>query len=245
MIYYFSGTGNSRHVAEVLAKSLNLQLFKIGESIARNELASEVTGLVFPIYSWGVPPIVLKFIEKFGNSFKRNIWAVCSCGDETGNAPKQLAKALKEKGITLDAFWSVQMPNNYVSLPGFDVDSKEVEQKKLDACDARIESIAKLISLKDWKFDYVSGSVPALRSLVWPLFAKWGINVKLYHVTDACISCGKCASVCPVINIKMTDGKPAWGEVCTGCLACYHYCPTHAVQYGSLTRHKGQYHFPD
>ena len=31
------------------------------------------------------------------------------------------------------------------------------------------------------------------------------------------------------------------GMDCTSCLACYHVCPKHAVQYGRRTKRKGQY----
>jgi len=58
-----------------------------------------------------------------------------------------------------------------------------------------------------------------------------------------CIQCGKCAKVCPVDNIKGTP--PLWlhNGKCTSCLACYHYCPVHAINYGSITRRREQYYF--
>ena len=62
--------------------------------------------------------------------------------------------------------------------------------------------------------------------------------------TEKCISCGKCAKVCPTGNIVMDGGRPRWQGNCINCLACYHYCPTRSILYGTATRHKGQYHFP-
>lgn len=40
-----------------------------------------------------------------------------------------------------NAGFSVAMPNNYVLLPGFDVDKKELEKKKLDEAVGRVEEI--------------------------------------------------------------------------------------------------------
>lgn len=37
MIYYFSGTGNSRHVAEVLGEKLDTGLVDLGERIRAGE----------------------------------------------------------------------------------------------------------------------------------------------------------------------------------------------------------------
>ena len=35
------------------------------------------------------------------------------------------------------------------------------------------------------------------------------------------------------------------GNGLTSCLACYHVCPKHAVQYGRRTKRKGQYLNPN
>ena len=47
-------------------------------------------------------------------------------------------KAFRHKGWECHVGFSVTMPNNYVLLPGFDVDSEELERKKL------AESVAEL-----------------------------------------------------------------------------------------------------
>ena len=60
---------------------------------------------------------------------------------------------------------------------------------------------------------------------------------KPFHATEACIGCKKCEKVCPVGNITVTD-RPVWGGNCTQCLACYHVCPVHAVEYGKDDREK-------
>ena len=50
---------------------------------------------------------------------------------------------------------------------------------------------------------------------------------------------------------KITNGEyglvalAVWGMDCTSCLACYHVCPQHAVQYGKRTKDKGQYFNPN
>ena len=139
MIFYFSGTGNSKYVAKEIASRLNLQLFSIAQEIKNDksqeyELAQNSDlGFVFPVYSWGVPAIVLDFIKKvqFSNYKNQYVFFVCTCGDDTGLTPCQVRQALSHKGIHCNAGFSVIMPNNYIVFPYFDVDSPHIESQKL------------------------------------------------------------------------------------------------------------------
>lgn len=252
MIYWFSGTGNSKFVAEQLASWLNDRLQSIAVALTDSNSSSivlpdESIGLVFPVYSWGVPLIILEFISKIATySFKgQYIYAVATCGDEVAKMPEILQKALSVKGLRASAVFSVIMPNNYVLLPGFDVDKKDVEQHKLSQAPQRIEQVAKEIIRRAECIDVERGGSAWLKScIVYPLFKKWGIFPNRWKSTDDCIRCGKCEKICPVGNITLEDGRPKWGSNCTSCVACFHYCPVNAIQYGSATRSKSQYKFP-
>ncbi len=243
MIYWFSGTGNSRFVALSLGALLSESSRRITDGYLPEESDTRL-GLVFPIYSWGIPKPVLDFIKALPPRIKE-VWVVCTCGDETGAAPAMLRKALGKRDISLRGIWSVTMPNNYVLLPGFNTDPKEVDLKKLSAAPERIREIAGRIKSESWESDYVAGPWPRLKTrLVYPLFRRWGIIRKLWHVEDSCIGCGKCAASCPMMNITMKMRRPEWGAACVSCLACYHVCPQKAVAYGSMTAGKGQYVCP-
>lgn len=252
MIYYFSGTGNSRFAANYLSKSLNESLRFIPDTDPIDEiLVGESIGFVFPVYSWGVPPLVLDFVanlpEKFWNEVRTAqipVWCVMTCGDEVALAPEMFEKVLKKKGVKAESKWSVIMPNNYVLLPGFDVDSKELEQKKLGDAPARLKEISQGIVQHRRVIDVVRGGIPGIKTkLVYPLFKKWGIFPRKWHSTSACVGCGICVGSCPLNNVVMTEGVPKWGDKCCSCLACYHSCPRHAVEYGKITGKKGQYFF--
>ena len=65
MIYYFSGTGNSLHVARQLADRLCEQLSPIVNPVLTHDKS---IGLVFPVYSWGIPSVVDNFIRRFFQS---------------------------------------------------------------------------------------------------------------------------------------------------------------------------------
>lgn len=255
MILYFSASGNSRWAARRLAELLGDKALSVLEiSPEEIEMSGETLGFVFPVYSWGVTPLVTQYIRSLNGVFIRraaeaHIWMVATCGDDVAYAPEMLKDALADVGLHLSSGWSLQMPNTYVLLPGFDVDSKDVEDRKLQEAERRIERIAQKISSRVPQESYVRGGMPWIKSkVVFPLFVKMGISPSRWHAGDSCVGCGRCAAICPMSNIEMRNTEegrmPEWGKECISCLACYHVCPRHAVQYGRITRGKGQYLHP-
>ena len=251
MIFYFSGTGNSKWIAEQVATHQHERLISIADELSSGDNLLEYTlgetesvGFVFPIYSWAPPAIVMEFIEKahFANAQGHYFFYVCSCGDEVGLTQDIMNKIVRRKEWEWQAGFSVIMPNNYVCLPGFDTDPKEVEEKKLKEAVVEVKRINERISERAAPlFECKKGSWAFLKSrIIWPFFNKYQVTAKPFFATDDCISCGLCEKHCPVHNVKV-DIKPTWGEHCTSCLACYHICPRHAVHYGKATLKKHQY----
>jgi len=52
-----------------------------------------------------------------------------------------------------------------------------------------------------------------------------------YKITDACLSCGACASECPAGAIAEGDGKyEINADACLDCGACAATCPAGAIE---------------
>ena len=234
----------------MLAKQLNDSIVPVMDVLRlKREYVikeGEALGFVFPVYSWGPPEIVLRLVASLQLTTKPTyVYFICTCGDDTGKTADIFCEAIKARGWKCDAGFSVTMPNTYVCLPGFDVDSPEVQKRKIVAAAKRVLDLSSRIKARDKGFDCHEGGVPRLKSYaIRPLFNKLLVDAKRFQVTGDCISCGKCIRACPTRNIKWSDGRPAWGDDCTMCLACYHHCPKHAIEYGSQTKNKGQYKVP-
>ena len=132
-------------------------------------------------------------------------------------------------------------------MPGFDVDSKEVETEKLKKAPERVDEIVEAIRQKKNPSLYCAGSCPSFEEL-------YGLSV-IYSLCDRQqpILCygylyllRYLCEVCPTGTISLSgDGKPEWADTCVQCVACIHRCPVRAIEYGTISLKKGRYHHPE
>ncbi len=240
MIIYFSATGNSKWIAESLAKALDDKAVDVVNNLEETVgiESEERVGIVFPIYAWGAPKFFLEILKTLPKP-KGFTFAVCTCGQDAGKAISKLNKI-----IPIDSAYSVIMPSNFVT--GADLESDAVIKKKIEEAKIRTEKIADEIKSGKKVYDVIEGGVAALKSSV----ANWGFSnfmgrTKSFTVDDTCISCGLCQIVCPAKTITIKNRKPEWGEKCYVCTACINKCPKKAIQYGEKTRKRGRYNIKD
>lgn len=249
MIFYFSGCGNSRFIAESIAQAIDEQLVFIPKADREERFEytlaeGERVGFIFPIYSWSPPHLVLEFMRKLRfEHAPAYVWIAVTCGDNGGVAEKVFAEHLAKIGLQLCADFCFQMPNTYVNMAGMSVDKPRVAQRKIAAAKAHLPEVIAAITERKSVSEMRRGIFPRFKTnVIGKGFYKW-VSDEPFHSTDDCISCGKCVSVCPLQNITLEDGRPKWHGHCTICNACFHHCPKNAIQYGKASVGKGQYYF--
>lgn len=250
MLLYFSATGNSKALATALSDAthderlIDLAQYTLADSIDITLNEGEALGFVFPIYGWSLPTIVKESLNKLRSNATRSTYTyvAVTCGDDCGMAEIHIRKALKGAGLSLCAGFSINMPDCYICLPGFDVDPDDERKAKLSSFYSAVRTMATAISRKENVINIKRGALPYTKTYVLGgLFRRFLITPKPFHSTDACTGCGRCATVCPLHNITLADQRPQWGNHCATCLACYHHCPTRAIRFGKFTDKKGQY----
>lgn len=235
MIFYFSGTGNSKWVAKEIASLIKDNCIDICElNEVPNIDSEEQMGFVFPIYAWGVPEVMVNFIKKL-NKTNAFTFCICTCGSEAGEALKKLSKIYR-----LDSSYSIIMPSNYIIAE--DIESENIIDEKINKAKEDLENISKEIIERKKVYKVHEGSMSKLKSAINKAFNKFGRTTKPFYVDkNKCISCGKCSKICPTSCITMDNGYPTWGEKCYQCLRCINYCPKEAIQYGKSTEKRGRY----
>ncbi len=94
MIFYFTGTGNTRWAAQQLAEATGDELRFIPDELGKGELHytlkdGERLGFCFPTHGWQPPRIVREFIRKATFTLQPSdtshqpsyIYALTTCGD--------------------------------------------------------------------------------------------------------------------------------------------------------------------
>ena len=245
MVLYFTGTGNSRHIAERIAHALNDTLISLNDRIKSGDITPlAVNGrlvLVMPTYAWRIPRIVRDHLLRTELRGARETWFVMDCGGEIGDADKYIRQLCSRKSFDYMGVKQIVMPENYVAMFGVPNDEQAariIEKAQPDITDASetIKAEKKFAQPRRNAYDKL------MSDIVNPVFYKFFVKADAFTANDKCIGCGKCAKMCPLNNIELKNSKPVWGKNCTHCMACICLCPTKAIEYGKKSVGKPRYH---
>ncbi len=251
-IYYFSGTGNSLHVARQLARRLpEAELIPIARLGRREAITStaDAVGLVVPIHALGLPWPVKRFLERA--SFKPGSYKFAVTTRECFQTVFTTMDKLLPRGERFHACFAFEMPVTYV--PVFEVYSEDERARVEREMLGHVDRIATIVSRRAVHRPKDHPGWFVLSHMIYPLVRRWFQLVRFpnmersFYANDSCTGCGTCAQVCLANKIVMRGGRPAWqpNVRCAYCLACFHYCPSHAIQIsGRNTTRRGRYHHP-
>lgn len=263
MILYYTGTGNSAFAAQRLGRLLQDEVLDLFDRIREGDhsplRSHRPWVIVTPTYAWRIPRILQDWLKKTRLEGSRQIYFVMTCGDSIGNAgayAKKLCASLPPDSSGMDCMgcFQIVMPENYIAL--FSAPDSEEALRIIHRAQDALAHTASAIQNGERSFRtpvsltdrFCSGPVNVL---FYPLIVHARAFTVNAHTSygkpvshKKCVSCGKCASLCPLNNITLQEGHPVWGKNCTHCMACISCCPTQAIEYGRSTRRKRRYIFP-
>ncbi|BBF42730.1 ferredoxin [Lachnospiraceae bacterium KM106-2] len=245
MVLYFTGTGNSRYAARIIAEEAQDELVSINE-LMKKDFHGTLTStkpfvVVSPIYAWRMPRVVEKFLREVTLDGSREIYVLVTCESQTGNAVTYVKELCQELSMTLKGFTAFYMPENYILM--YPEVKEEQAKASIEKITPRIHAVGKEIA-ENKAIPIKKPTIIAKMQtgLVNPIFYRLLVKAKGFHTTEKCTGCGKCENLCPLNNIRLIDGRPIWGDDCTHCVACISGCPSEAIEYKKKTQGKSRYY---
>jgi len=248
-IFYFSGTGNSLHVARELQRRIpESKLVPIIHLLCQDNIktSADTIGFVFPCFCLTIPIPLHDLLKKIDLTSAQYIFAICTRGGSHSEAFEYLNKVIKKQDRHLNAQVNVNMPWNHMidqNLPAI-TNSQETIRHLESLMQSKLERFAKSIITRD---SFIESDMDVNLELsfgikMFDLLVPKSLNYKAhnymyqhlvrFYSDSECTGCGTCERVCLSERIKLINGKPVWKQnaKCYACLACINYCPKRAIQ---------------
>jgi ferredoxin len=239
VIYYFSGTGNTEIVANLLKEEfINhgyiIDMIKI-EDVLKNNLTIDIKkydliGVGSQVIGYGAPNIVHKFIQRFPEEQGKKVFIFRTAGGVAPinyNASKSIIRRLRKKGydvfyeriFSIGSNWVVKFNDNVVK------ELYEATRKKVSImCEEVIRGEKRILK--------TSLGLKILMEFVGfisrPCFNLLGKDLA---VSKSCVNCGNCIKNCPSKNIYEKNGVIKFKLNCNCCMRCIYSCPKKAINF--------------
>lgn len=245
-IFYFSGTNNTKKVAQTLCSEL--QALGVTTNLTDVSKPYEHTPcdtivIAYPVYGFNPPSIILDFVKNLPEDLNR-VYFLKTSGEPlhiNDASSLKLMKILRKKGYKVMGEYHFIMPYNMIFKH-----TDELASKMFLTAKERLKTTAKEISNYVNKPIDMPYSAKFMRALCTIEHKGMALNGKLYRVDDTkCINCMRCVNNCPVKNISYNGENFTFGSSCLGCARCSFLCPTDAITTGLLNFLKvnGAYNF--
>lgn len=239
LILYFSGTGNTKRVANefkacLLKKKVNVLMYSIEEHIDLTNIGYDFLIVGFPKYYEYPVLCMLNYLKRNLQKRDKPIPTLAFC---TQAGPLQtdftgLEKLLKKKNHRLTVAISFPYANNMMIFRAF----KPTEPAKLMENQENIrKQIEPLLNI------FLKGEISKEHTKIWQRFFIYLVAAactKLmpafamrFSADQSCTHCGLCAENCPMKNIKMVHGNPVFENHCLFCMRCINSCPSNSIRY--------------
>lgn len=239
LILYFSGTGNTKRVAEefkarLIENGASVIMHSIEEKTDIAKIAYDYLILGFPKY-YEYPVLIMPWYLK-KNLPKREkpipTLAFCTQAGPLKTDFTGLERLLKKRNHRLTVEVSLPYANNMMIFKAFHPmpqpelleNQKNIRSQVGSLLEAFLKGETVAEHTTAWQRPLIIFVAEACTKLM-PVFA-----MRL-SADENCTGCGLCAKRCPVQNISIKEGKPVFHKHCLFCMRCINSCPTNAIRY--------------
>ncbi|MGL4741181.1 MAG: EFR1 family ferrodoxin [Sarcina sp.] len=234
IVLYFSGTGNTKYVANKFAEKMKVKSYSIEEKINFRKLIlnSDIIAFCYPVYGSCVPNIMMDFVEKNKSVLENKKLIILSTQMMFSGDGSRVFVDLLE-GVKFEVVYAehFNMPLNIPNIPLVNVKNGKNLEKKMKKANKKLDKICENIRAKIIK----KRGFNRFSKFVGYNFQRRGFSKledklkKGVKVTDECILCERCVKVCPKDNLFLGNKKVEQKGYCTACNRCVNICPKKAI----------------
>lgn len=232
---YFSGTGNTRYCVERFMKESGLggSAVSIEDSGAAEKIAAEdIIVFGYPTQYSNLPKIVRDFINKNASVWQgKKVFVIVTMGLFCGDGAGVMARLLKKHGAEVVGGLHLKMPDSICDEKALKRTDEE-NIRLISAAEEKIRASAAALKNNDPTSDGI-GLLPHLAGLFGQRLYFYNKPRRYFkHVrinAEKCVGCGKCAKLCPLQNITISEKCVVAGDRCTMCYRCANECPKQAI----------------
>lgn len=242
-VYYFSGTGNTEIIANMIKEAFSEHQYSVDliriEDVLKNKLKIDLQkydliGIGSPVIGYTAPGIVKDFIRILPREKNRKMFIFRTAGGVAPvnyNASKPIMRKLSRKGyeVFYERFFSIS--SNWIVRFNDDIilQLHDASRKKVGIMCEELIRGEKRILKTELKLKVLMELVMRITPSFFRLVGKDMV------INTSCTHCGLCVKNCPAGNIYEKNDKIKFKMACNSCLRCVYSCPQNAIKLRFLT----------
>lgn len=233
VMFYFSGTGNSRYIAELFGEHMDASCYSIEEDIDFEKLikSEDIIGFCYPVYMSSVPRIMREFVARHMKVLKgKKVIIFCTQLMLSGDGTRKFKMLFPKDHIEVIYTEHFFMPNNMNDVLILPITKGKGIERYLVRAKRKMESVCR--DIRNGTVKKRGFSVPA-RILGLPQSLLMGATERRANravsIDRDCTHCGLCVKICPMDNFSMDDAGIRHNHNCTMCYRCINACPERAI----------------
>lgn len=258
IIIYFSGTGNTKFVAEEIAGALRRRGHAVSlisaedkRALAEQDYDGKLIGIGFPCYALSFPALIARTVAELPLAKAATpAFVFATIGWGAGDSVKQLAARMRARNFWTVGTASFICPNNgWLTLfSPWSVLCRNMryEPRLTEKAGRFADDVAEaLVAFEARPYCVKTAGNPVATLAACLLGAMEGLAMQRYRVDfQRCAGCGLCIRSCPDRNIALDEKQRVVflnPDSCAHCLRCISDCPQDAIRLGRLVTGRGWY----